>query len=315
MKKKWLLLGILLSCTACQPNCCKIEPCLSYTPQARQIQCLPSPFEKLTREEIRHEWGKELYVALVFANEMDLYRAITCLKRALIFLPPSKRERKLQIQYNIVQCYYLGQKYGDVLEAFNESDLCATGPDFPAYRELMIMLYDSYKQTEQEEKASSLLKLIEENDPDTAKNLLISTAFSEGDLGYLKELSSEHPQAPLIDAFVDGYCNESKSVQKARNLNAILPGAGYYYVGQTKAALTSFLINSLFIGTAYYFFKNNNIPAGLITTSLETGWYIGGINGAGLAAKEYNERLYEVNGKQVMIHSHLFPIFMFQKSF
>ncbi len=98
-------------------------------------------------------------------------------------------------------------------------------------------------------------------------------------------------------------------------MNAILPGAGYYYVGQKKTAVTSFLINALFIGTAWVFFQQKNVPAALITLSFETGWYFGGINGAGLAANEYNERLYEVNTKEQLFENKLFPLFYFKKSF
>ena len=61
--------------------------------------------------------------------------------------------------------------------------------------------------------------------------------------------------------------------------------------------------------------NQGNIAAGLITASFETGWYFGGINGAGLAAQEFNQRMYEVNTKEIMFQNRLFPIFHFTKSF
>ena len=115
-----LLYSLALVCTACQTQCCKIEPEICYIPRAQLIQDLPSPFEKLTRTEIRQEWGKELYVGLTFAHEMDLYRAITAFKRALIFLPSDNPSRRLQIEYSIFLCYYLGQKYQDALDTFEQ---------------------------------------------------------------------------------------------------------------------------------------------------------------------------------------------------
>ena len=95
----------------------------------------------------------------------------------------------------------------------------------------------------------------------------------------------------------------------------LLPGAGYYYVGQKKAALTAFVINSLFTAAAYQFFAKGYPAAGFITLSFEAGWYFGGINGAGLAAKEYNERLYEVKAKDFMLKERLFPLLTFETSF
>ena len=45
------------------------------------------------------------------------------------------------------------------------------------------------------------------------------------------------------------------------------------------------------------------------------GWYFGGINGAGLAAQEYNERVYERLARDTMIENKLFPILMLEKAF
>lgn len=308
-------LVIALLCVSCQSVSCKMEPRLVYVPQARLIESLPSPFPGLTRDEVRQDWGKELHVALTFAHEKDLYRAITSFKRALIFLPPQQWERKLQIEYSLLQCYYWGLKYQDALDVFDKSSLHTVTDAFPSFRDLLIMLFDCYMKTEQCEKAELIYKHLESIDPETAARLRLSEAFQEGDLQAINCLASSVADSCVVETFVDEVLLVSKSIQKARNLNALLPGAGYYYVGLKKAAVTSFLINSLFIGASYYFIANGNVPAGLITASLETGWYMGGINGAGLAAKEYNERLYETNAKEFMVRNRLFPMLMLQKSF
>lgn len=79
---------------------------------------------------------------------------------------------------------------------------------------------------------------------------------------------------------IEGYEKHAKSIKTAQCLNAVLPGAGYWYIGQKQTAVTALLVNSLFIGAASYFFVDGNIPAGVITLSLESGWYFGGIYGA-----------------------------------
>ena len=292
--------------TSCQPAVCQFTPEISYTPHSCLIQSKTSAFPPLTDQEIRQQWGKEYYLGISFAEETDLYRAITCWKRALFLLPPKEIERRMQIEYSIVQAYYFGYKYCEAIETFEKGRLMLVEPSFPAYRDLLIVLYDCYYKTGLSEKATAILEALEKVDEAVVEKLEAFTAFSKGDI---ETLSLYEPE------FASEFLCAEKSVQRAKLYNAFLPGAGYLYVGQKKAALTSFLINGLFTWASYRFFEMGNPAAGLITASFETGWYLGGINGAGLAAKEYNQRLYEVNAKEAMIGCNLFPILMLQTSF
>lgn len=300
--------------TSCQLSKCSLEPNISYVPTVQQIARLPSPFEKLSKEDLKQEWAKEVYIGLHFANELDLYRAITAFKRALIILPSTKNNRRVQIEYNILLCYYLGQKYTEALAYFSSSHLDIDQKDFPPYRDLLMILFDCYQKTEQSEKAAAIRERMTDVDPATAEKLLLSLSIQQAHFceiyGFQKTMENDS-----IENFLSDYHREALSVNKARTLNALLPGAGYYYVGQKNAAITSFLVNTLFTWGAYAFIKNGYMAAGLITASLESGWYLGGINGAGLAAKEYNERIYEKSAKDVMIKNHLFPVLMIQTSF
>ncbi len=157
--------------------------------------------------------------------------------------------------------------------------------------------------------------LMEKGDPETALDLKLFTSLDSGDLSCVGSLAKQHPHCEDFSQFINSYCRCSKSVKKAQFLNAVLPGAGYYYVGQRKSALTSLVINTSFIAATYYFFDQGNWGAGLFAASLEFGWYFGGINGAGLAAKEYNECLYNNLGKDLMIKRSLFPALMLQTGF
>lgn len=307
-----ILLSLLFGCA---PHCAKIEPEISYTPSTRLIQALPSPFEKLSKVELQQEWGRHFFIGLNFANEMDLYRAITEFKTALIFVSKKNEERRLQIEYCLFLCYYLGQKYGEAVEIFTTTSLSRVDESFPAYEELMIMLYDSYRNTGQIENQNWIYKNIEEYDPELAANLALSANLQDGNIDAAKAMVEAEPKWEPIKTYLGQYEGATKSVKAAQTLNAILPGAGYYYLGQKKTALTSFIINALFIGATYFFMKEGNIPAGLVTASLESGWYVGGINGAGLSAREYNEHLYEVNTKEVLLRNQLFPILMLKKTF
>lgn len=310
-----LFLLCLISLLGCHPNSHIIEPSVFYIPQQRFVENLSPAFPPLSLEELEEDWGKELYLGIAFAREMDLYRALTCFKRSLILLLNNNIQRRQQIEYNMVFCYYLGNKYQEAIETFESSSLIDVPAEFPAFEDLLIILYDSYMQIDRSEKAYGILNLLASIDTQAATHLSTEAAVLEGNMESLQLISEMDPTSETIPLFLDEYFTHAKSVSKAQLLNAVLPGAGFYYVGQKKSALTSFLINALFITAAYQFFDRGYIAAGLITTSFEMGWYFGGINGAGLAAKEYNEQLYSALGKEMMLQNRLFPVLMLQKGF
>ncbi len=301
--------------TGCHPKSYLLEPSIQYYPQERLLQSLPTAFPPLTAKERKTEWGKELEIATRFARELDLYRAITSFKRAQMLAPRSELDRRQQISYGIVASYYLGKKYWEALREFENSELAEISSTFPAVEDLIIILYDSYRETCQPEKADGVMHLINKASPETAQNLQLSNAILEANLPCINQLSRDHPCCQNVQTFLCDFCRCKKSIRTAQTLNAILPGAGYLYVGQCRSAITSFVINGLFTWAAYRFFEKKQIPAGIITASIELGWYFGGINGAGLEAKEYNERLYENLGKETMIQCGLFPVLMFQTTF
>lgn len=302
--------------SGCQTNSQCFEADIVFDQQPCYVKNLPSPFPDMTKEEYRQDWGKELVIARSFADELDFYRAITSYKRALILIPDKYTQRRLQIEYGILECYYLAGKYQDVLDTFEPSQLLTFVPnDFPAINDLLMMVYDSYQRTGQTEKACKIMELLESRDACTARNLEVSEAIREGDLKAIKCFAASDEGDEGIAFFFDSYRKNTLSVRKAELLNAIIPGAGYLYVGQKQSAITSFCINALFITAAYQFFHHGNIAAGIITASLETGWYFGGINGAGLEAKEYNRRIYETMGKQVLVQKNLFPVLMLHYGF
>lgn len=299
----------------CNPRSCIFQPQICYTPNQNQLKYQESAFEPLSSDEISQEWGKELKIAISLAREGDLYRSITAFKRARILMPEEEKDRYLQAEFSILQCYWQGRHYCEAIETFENSPLHTVSSKFPPFREMLVILFQCYHQTEQDEKAEAVLSLMHKGDPETALRLKIFTALDTGNIYTAHVYSKGREDFDEIDRLLQCYCNYAKSVSKAQTLNAILPGAGYYYVGQKKTALTSFLINAAFTTAAYYFYKEGNWGAAVITTSLEFGWYFGGINGAGLAAKEWNERLYEDLGKEVMVQQKYFPILMLETSF
>ena len=312
----WTLsIALAFLMTGCQPVCHKMEPVIPSPLPTCQVETFPSAFPALTQEEREEEWAKELVIAEAFSRECDFYRAITCYKRARILLPAHRIERQLQIDYDLMLCYYLGGKYQEVLTIFESSDLSQANPVFPAFNHLLLIVYDAYLQTHQEDKAGCVLEIIGKFAPEVAGDLSLYQELKMGNVDEARMLVAEHPNADTLQEDFSVYDRFAKSPRKARMLNAVLPGAGYAYVGLKRSAITSFVINALFTAAAYQCFRHGQFAWGAIATSLEMGWYLGGINGAGIEAQEFNTRLYEGVSKSILNKQKAFPVLMFETSF
>lgn len=293
LMKKLCILMIAFCLVGCYRVPDKIEPQFSCPIEDRLVQCLPGPFAPLTSAEKAETWGKEYTIGIAFAKELDLYRAITAFKRAAILMPVDQSMRRLEIHYDILLSYYLGKRYTDVIENFECGPLSQVDNTFAGYHDLLIILFDSYDKVNAPIKAEKIYELIKATYPDTAARVHEGHILLQGNIDELSILAKQMPNKEYLTAICDCYALNKKSVAKAQIFNAAIPGAGYFYVGQKQSAVTALLLNSAFITAAVLFFKHGNIPAGIITTSLEAGWYFGGIYGAGESAKLYNERLYE----------------------
>ncbi len=315
---KQITLVLMLGCLVAQSSCTRvpdtIEPKIDYSVQDRYLLRLPSPFTPLSEEEKTEEWAKEYRIAMGFAKELDLYQAITGFKRALFLLPQTARQRQTELQYEVLLCYYIAKKYAEVIQTFETSSLRFLGPEFPAARDLCLILFDAYNKIGQKEKAARILQYMQIQYPADAQKAELCEVLLEGNVAAVRQLAAL-PEYSYLNSLVDCYDTTKKSVQKAQVLNAILPGAGYLYLGQKQSAVTAFLLNGLFIGASYYFFHKGNVPAGVIFTGFESGWYFGGIYGAGEEAKFYNERMYEKCATPVMNEHKLFPILSLRYAF
>ena len=149
---------------------------------------MSSAFPPLNQEEESEDFGKELRIALVFAKEFDLYRAVTSFKRALILIPKNHITRVQQIEYSIMECYYLAMKYQEVIDTFETSHLLEVKPGFKAFGQLLVLLYDSYLNIGLLEKANCILNLIEKGNVEIAEKLKAYVAINEADFANMEIL-------------------------------------------------------------------------------------------------------------------------------
>jgi hypothetical protein len=308
-----LTLLLLASCTYRVSD--QIEPLVSAPIQDRHLHALCSAFPPLTPEERATEWGKELYIARRFAEELDLYRAISTYSRAEFLLPTTNTPRALQIEYDTFFCYFLAERYQEAINYFDKSGLAHVDKGFPAHSDLLLILYECYGELDVPEKQARILEMMERSYPETAERIKVSRAIRSANLPEIASFAEGFLEDSYLTDMVSGYQVHKKSVAKAQVLNALLPGAGYLYLGQRTSAFTAFTLNGLFIAAAYHFFNRGQVPAGIITTLFESGWYFGGIYGAGLEAKYYNEKMYESQASTVLNERKLFPILMLEHAF
>ena len=314
MLRIWIVILTLFACS-CYRVPDRINPHVNYQLQDQYLNKLGSAFPPLSPMEQASDWGREYIIARAFAEELDLYRAVSTYKRALILISKVEPQRRLEIQYDIVLCYFLGKKYEEAIESFEKSDLPNVDKSFPAYHDLLLILYECYREMDNPEKQARILELIDQTFPDTGEKLKVSIAIRDGDLPQIEYYASGFQHPSYLDCLLDSYKLKKKSVGGAQMLNALIPGAGYLYIGQRKSAFTAFLLNGLFIAAACEFFIHGHVAGGIITTCFEAGWYFGGIYGAGEEAKYYNERLYERNASCVLNDYKLFPVLMLKHDF
>ncbi len=222
--------------------------------------------------------------------------------------------RKLEIEYEILLCYYIGKKYEEAIYTYEHSGLRFVDTSFPACEDMLIIIFDCYTQEKQENNATRFLEYIKAYYPETARKLQISEDLQQGNIPALEHVAQD-PEYEVVNKLLKTYNKAKKSIAKAQALNAIFPGAGYLYIGQKQTAITATLINGLFIGASYYFFKSDNVPAGVIFSTFEAGWYFGGIYGVGEETKFYNERVYEMHATTMMNQTKMFPVFMIRHAF
>jgi hypothetical protein len=318
---------LFLALVSCYRAPLTLDPCLvepMHPKEAMHQGCITfnlppdfsiSPFAQLDESELAQDWGKELKLGYLFANDFDLYRAITTFKRALFLMPPELTDRRLETEYDIALCYFLGKKYLDCIKEIENSELVAVDGNFVAFSDLLLILYDSYRHECMEEKAQHILSLIERFDACDKDKLILLNLVENGCVNELSCLPLDCERNQFITNCMSNYQLEKKSVRKAEFLNAICPGAGYWYVGQKQTAFTAFLVNSLFIAAGVEFITHGYEAAGIITLSLESGWYLGGIYGGGLAAKSYNEHLYRIYAERITTSEKLYPAMMLKFTF
>ena len=196
------LLFFLPSCAPSQSVKTEIKPKLDYSVQDKYLKQLSPVFNPLSSEELQENWGTEYQIGLAFAKKLDLYQAITSFKRADILIPETLLHRRAEIQYQIINCYYLGKKYFDVIDTFENSVLANTDRNFIGFHDLLIILVDAYLQSDNLERAKWILHTMKKFYPIEAKKLELTSAITHANLFEMKELAVKTSTQKEIDTLI-----------------------------------------------------------------------------------------------------------------
>jgi hypothetical protein len=260
------------------------------------------------------DWGREYMLGKRFAEEQDFYRAITCFQRAKFLLAPSNEDHEAQLFHASLLAYCLAGKYQEAISLWEKEQDSLHVKDPEMAKDCICLLYESYCRLGKEQKAHDLLNALSPHEPVRKKLPLFEVIAknSDDDLPsahiYAHEVGEEEERA--AKELTALYLAQRKDPATARLLNGLLPGAGYAYVRQYQTAATAFVFNALFIVSSVQFFRANLVAAGCLCAGFETGWYLGGITGAGLAADTYNQRLREILARPYLEKFRLYPLRM-----
>ncbi len=293
-----LYLALLLWASLCLSNLCASTSELSTPSQF----C----FSEINEQELTQDWTKEYTIALAFASQKDYQTAINCFKRALILCPKSSLRSK-EIEYATVLSYYLDQQYSNAIKFFETHSLLYIDQQFPAYHDLMIILHHSYEALKQSKKADIILERISDLSKKEALSAALTGAILRKDFKTVEEVSTKLGQSEWIMKLTHNLIGRQKSHTVARWLNVFLPGMGYFYLGQKKAALCAFMLNGLLIWGSVQLFLSHYYTLGALTAIFEIGWYAGGIVGAKEATTLLNETLFANYAEKILFQDDIAP--------
>lgn len=296
------LLLLTLFATGCAPHLTRPESFLHYTHSEKERADLLEYPDESAHITPSNDWGREILVGQAFAKEGDWYRALTSFRKARFLMRltnSSTPELEARLAWSECLLYAFAGKWHEVTTTWEHyrDDIHISDPTM--IEQWSILMFAAYTYEGWPEGANTFLAQLPPKSP-------IRDALLEWKR--LSLLSTDELQKAQNNGIESLLASQMKSPQKARVMNACLPGLGYWYVGQKQTACTSFLLNASFLGAGIQLFTIHQPFLALITLSFEVGWYLGGITGAGIEAEEYNQRLKETTLMPYLRQKKGFPL-------
>lgn len=239
-----------------------------------------------------------LHFAETLESEGHYDRAITEYRRLLIYYPNSSYQK--QAMKSIFDCYYKAQQY---LTAIHwGQDFISKDLNSEVEMEIKFFIGASYFKLGNFPLARSYFTEVSSTDNGVLKE---KSLVLQG-LSYAKEANWEDAEKTFATITTDSRfsdnarrCEELSQDGKKLGLKsptiagvlAIIPGLGYLYDGYEQTALSSFIVNGLFMWSTFEAFRNDNQSIGTLLGVLSFGWYAGNIYGSVMSAQRKNMKL------------------------
>lgn len=257
------------------------------------LAVVPQPATAAEQADLLWDFADHLY------QKQDFYRALGEYQRFLFLFPADLRIPEAELQ--IARCY---RWQGKLQKAFSRLiRLHNSRAEESAGREALLEMVEVREEQGRYPEAIYWAKQFVGRYPDypAIDAVYFRLAWLQIDSGKYDEAlatlellpskSTHYPRArSLRQALEQRPETAQKSPAVAGTFSAVLPGSGHLYAGRPGQAVSSFLLNALFIAGAVVAFQNDSPVLGGILVFFELGWYQGGIRSAVQAAREQNEK-------------------------
>lgn len=299
MQQLCLFFVLCFALSGCAAHIPKEQSPLAYFPTQTERQALIDYPEEEAPIDATSRWGEELLIGKAFAQEGDWYRALTSFRKARFLLHMEKKitpALEARLAWSEALIYGFSGKWGDLIAIWEKyRDRFTISSDL-LKEEWITLLYAAYLFEKRETEAEALCSFLSKEHATIRK------------LHEWKDLSFIQPQSSAQTVIEKKIQSHMKSPGLAKLYNGCLPGLGYWYVEQKQTACTSFLLNASFLGATLQLLKLHQPFLAFITLSFETGWYLGGITGAGLAAETYNDKVRETFALPYLLEQKALPL-------
>jgi tetratricopeptide (TPR) repeat protein len=228
----------------------------------------------------------------------DFLMAVAEYKRFIFLFPGHARVEKAA--YHVGVCYLSARQYRRAVQSFK--NIMLSYPDGRYTVQAQFRMSEAYLSSNQAGAAITTLRnlAIASDDADTRDEayyrigwIYIGMGQWEQALTVFAGISQAGRNSFRLAELSRTLAEEPKMKQKSTALAgtlAIVPGAGYLYLGRYQDAMIALLVNGGLIYAAYEAFSNDLYALGSLITFVEIGFYAGSIYGSVASAHKHNRK-------------------------
>ncbi len=244
--------------------------------------------------------GRLFHFAETLQTDGNYDRAVIEYRRLLSYFPDSQYRK--QALSSVFRCYYKAEDYLTAIhwgQALLEKDM-----DSVDEGEIRFLIGTSYFRLGNYPRARNYFaEVVDINNDDYGDKSLLLLGLSYAKEGDWDSAEDSFAGIGPVSKFSDKAEQSKRLSREGEKLGlrnhttagilAIVPGLGYSYDGYKQTALSSFIVNGLFIWATVEAFRRDNQSIGTMLGILSFGWYTGNIYGSVVSAERRNIKLKE----------------------